>query len=82
MTSAKLMAKWGRAMLLSHGEGGVTLTDEDHANLIQTAVFKLNAAIEAAAKDGLLCELMTFHNHADARSIPTPVVFAKPYRPV
>ncbi|GGF80972.1 hypothetical protein GCM10011402_36980 [Paracoccus acridae] len=75
------MAKWGRAMLSSHGEG-VTLTDEDHANLIQTAVFKLNAAIEAAAKDGLLCELMTFHNHADARSIPTPVVFAKPYRPV
>ncbi len=58
------------------------MTDEEHAKVIQTAVFKLNAAIEAAAKDGMLCELRTFHKHADARSIPTPVVFAKPYRPL
>ena len=65
----------------SHHEG-VTLTDEDHAKQIQTAVLRLNAAIEAAAEDGLLCELRTFHKHEDARSIPTPLVFAKLHRPV
>ena len=57
------------------------MTDQDHIDAIQTAVFKLNAAIEAAAKDGIFCELITFHNHDDARSIPTAVVFAKPYKP-
>ncbi|MCZ0964306.1 hypothetical protein [Paracoccus benzoatiresistens] len=58
------------------------MTDEDHVSAIQTAVFKLNTAIEAAAKDGMLCELMVFHNHTDARSIATAVVLAKPYKPL
>lgn len=58
------------------------MTDEDHVGAIQTAVCKLNTAIEAAAKDGMLCELMIFHNHTDAREIATAVVFARPYKPL
>ena len=45
------------------------MTDQDHVDAIQTAVLNLNTAIEAEAKDGMLCELMIFHNHTDERTI-------------
>jgi hypothetical protein len=56
------------------------MSDKDHADAIQATVLNLNRVIEAAANDGMFCELMIFHNHADERSIPKPVVFAKPYK--
>lgn len=58
------------------------MTDRDHAEAIRAAAFKLNAAIEAAAKAQVFVELSIGEHQHISRPAATPVVFVKPFKPL